>query len=456
MGLGVYDKTNIDSVDKSMSIIRTDQGMITAVRESEDGFLDVYATFLAEGELEYWHDGEKQVEYLPWEFITHADSLQTATLKPITLMHPDTPDALITADQWGKYSRGMTGSKIYLDYPFAVIVCGVGDSELASKIKNGDVKTVSSCRRTQMLKNDSTGQMIQGPWRANHLAFIDGTKGERGRSPHAKVHYGLPADGKNDPGLTYIVKSDSHSYKSTPDYSKFTAQTLNNGQIVYLPSSDTKIDQSNAIVIPASMLDSNNLEVEKNMNKKVDTTSTSAVEAEAEGTEAPDLTANQVVDALKPLFEDLVSRITGAMKAVEMTEAKADSVTAEKTYTKEELEAKIQEAEQRGLVVSTATRYLDPNELTTVGKMSTAELAVKTMKVINPKVVADSTMSTETLVAMLNATIQCTPASKPNEYVGTIVQESTKSDSKEEEVDRAAEITKAAIAKQYKLLSGRK
>jgi hypothetical protein len=429
-------------------LVRLDQGMITAVRESEDGFLDVYATFLAEGELEYWNGGEKQIEFLPWSSITHADSLQTATLKPITLMHPDTADSLLKADQYRQYSRGMTGSKIYLDYPFAVVVCGIGDGELASKIKNGDVKTVSSCRRTQMMKNDSTGQLIQGPWRANHLAFIDGTKGERGRSPHAKVHYGPPPSQNPDPGITYIVKSDSYNYRSTPDYSKFVAQDLGSGQIVYLPTSDTKIDQSSKIVIPASMLDSNKSESEESMNKKVDAT-TPAVEAEVE-TEAPELTANDVANAIRPLFDEFITKFTGAMK---VTEARADS-TAEATYTQAELDARLREAEQRGLVVSTASRYLGADDLTSVGKTSTADLAVKTLKAINPKVVADSTMSTEALVAMLTTAIQCTP-DKTTEFKGALVPDVKSDSEKEEPVDRTVEIMRAALTKQQEILSGK-
>jgi hypothetical protein len=287
---------------------RSSQGRIVAVRKTPEGYLDVYATFLSAGKLQYSNvDLGVWEEELLWENITDADSLVTASGKPVTLMHPDTPNAMMDASQWQKYGRGMTGQKIFLDHPFATIVCSIGDKELADKIEEGDVTTVSSGRWSNTFVGDD-GQKYQGEWESNHLAFIDSTKGQRGRSPHALVHYGQPpahltsqnARGRTK-AATYIIRCDSAKlldYNFNLD--KFETNT---NDIIYLPKIDSTITTEN-IILPVNALAETMTIPSK--------TSSAATPPAAPETEKPD---SKLMLAIKEGFASMTSDLTAALAA---------------------------------------------------------------------------------------------------------------------------------------------
>jgi Uncharacterized protein conserved in bacteria (DUF2213) len=212
--------------------IRSGGGVITSAIRDQAGFLQVHATFLMEGPLIYERDGKKVEELVPWEYISDESCLATATGKPITLGHPNVKDSWMTAKDWSKFGKGMTGNMMFLHRPFAVISCMVGDEKLADDIESGHVQRVSSCRKTSRLMHRETKQVYQGFWEANHLAFIDKRTGRTGRCPGAMLlpKGQLPIIGQDGsialdsvPGVGYDI----------PDYSTFERVATSNGLILF-------------------------------------------------------------------------------------------------------------------------------------------------------------------------------------------------------------------------------
>lgn len=221
--------------------LRMEGGVITSATRTPSGGLNVTATFLAEGPLVYQRaDGSSEEEYLPWESITDPASLETAKGSPILYGHPARRNKEVKADEWVAFGKGMTAAPIYLHRPFASIACHIGDADLAARVESGDVTRVSSCRSTRMRREG--GQLIQGAWQQNHLAFLP--KGVNPRQKMAKIH----REGGDLDKLLWRADSDEETEFDIPDYSQFELVTLDSGlQVMQLPIEN--IAKNNPIIL---------------------------------------------------------------------------------------------------------------------------------------------------------------------------------------------------------------
>lgn len=95
------------------------------------------------GDLEYLNiDGSKRIEKVTTDELYKRKALRTASLKPITLYHPE--GGIVTPQNSRSLQRGMTGTTIIRDDPYAVIVGVVTDGEMIEQIKAREIADVSS------------------------------------------------------------------------------------------------------------------------------------------------------------------------------------------------------------------------------------------------------------------------------------------------------------------------
>jgi hypothetical protein len=221
----------------------------------------------------------------------------------------------MTAKHWREYGLGMTGNLFYLQRPFAVISCLVGDEALADDIEAGHIEQVSSCRQFKGFRDSRNGQTYQGPWTANHLAFVDKRSGRVGRSPGAWVltKGELPriSNGRisvdSVPGLTYDI----------PDYDSFTLKSIHNGVSIYEPAEEPEIAAdsimaSRRIIVPTHYLIA------------VDDTEDTHMPLTPE--ELKDI-ATTVSAALTPTLEALGTKITEAVRPVAADDTPEPSIS---------------------------------------------------------------------------------------------------------------------------------
>lgn len=149
---------------------RTDSvGKIKSYRETAEGFLDLFLTFARAGTLEYVRaDGTVETEYVTPEALFDEESLSTATGKPITYLHP--PER-VTKDNFWKFARGSTGTKIVRDDPFATIVATVHDAALIDVIKSGKAREVSAGYTANVVRRGD-GKLYQENRVYNHFSVV--------------------------------------------------------------------------------------------------------------------------------------------------------------------------------------------------------------------------------------------------------------------------------------------
>jgi hypothetical protein len=355
--------------------IATAGGVITRAERNAEGFLQVYASFLMEGPLDYFRGGKKVTEMLPWEYVSDSASLATAPGKPLTLGHPPVKDHWIKDSDFKKYGLGMTGNIIYLERPFAVIACLIGDKKLADDIEAGHIQQVSSCRKNKGMIDTRTGQRYQGAWQANHLAFVDKRTGRKGRSGGAWVlskgqlpsiddHGNISVD--SVPGLNYDI----------PDYSTFVLTDQAGGALIYAPAENDRTTESSLAASRRIILQTEFL---------ADDTEDSMEELTPEQLAAIGISLGA---ALAPAFEKMT---TGIIDAVKPDPIVADDVVV---FTAEEKAAaeKIAEANgrQKGRLWALVEAYPVADSAPLKPDATVRELCAHILKALKPEVSADS------------------------------------------------------------------
>lgn len=151
----------------TLPAIRFDSGAI-AKYEMDGDTLRCWFRFRKLGDLQYFDraTGKIRTETVTADELYKRKSLRTASLKPITLEHPDV--GMVTRANARKYQRGMTGSTILRDDPYAVIVGAVTDEELMDSIMSGKTTEVSS-GYWSTLTEDSR----QSDVKYNHFAAVE-------------------------------------------------------------------------------------------------------------------------------------------------------------------------------------------------------------------------------------------------------------------------------------------
>lgn len=146
---------------------RSDTGRIAKYEDTDDGFLRCFFRFRKLGNLEYLNlDGSKRVEVVTEDELYKRKSLRTASLKPVTYNHPS--GGMVTPQNARELQRGMTGSTIIRDDPYAVIVGVVTDAEMIDAIKSRELPDVSSGYWSKTVNQD--GAWLQTDVRYNHFA----------------------------------------------------------------------------------------------------------------------------------------------------------------------------------------------------------------------------------------------------------------------------------------------
>lgn len=148
---------------------RIDSGVIHKSEKTREGFLRFYANFSKVGALRYLKaDGTVQVEHVTADELFRDDSLETASLQPITLKHPE--GGLVTPENSREYQRGLTGDRIIKNYPYATIVGVATDRETIDAIESGtnQISAGYTCKVRQ--RSDGTYEQYDRVY--NHIAVV--------------------------------------------------------------------------------------------------------------------------------------------------------------------------------------------------------------------------------------------------------------------------------------------
>lgn len=146
---------------------RSDTGRIIKYEDTDDGFLRLAMRFRKLGDLRYLQlDGTERVEQVTADELYNRKSLRTASLKPITYNHPE--GGMVTPENARSLQRGMTGTTIIRDDPYAVIIGAVFDAEMIDAIKSRELPDVSSGYWSKTINQD--GKWLQSEVRYNHFA----------------------------------------------------------------------------------------------------------------------------------------------------------------------------------------------------------------------------------------------------------------------------------------------
>lgn len=149
---------------------RLDTGTIHKSEKTPDGFLRIYANFSKVGPLRYLRaDGSIQIEHVTEDTLFNEDSLQTASLKPITLLHPK--EKIVTPQNARQEQRGFVGNTIYKNYPYATIVATVTDAEAIESIESGKTTQISAGYRC-LTRQRADGEFEQVNRNYNHFALV--------------------------------------------------------------------------------------------------------------------------------------------------------------------------------------------------------------------------------------------------------------------------------------------
>jgi hypothetical protein len=151
----------------TLPAIRFDSGAI-ARYEMDGDTLRCWFRFRKIGDLQYYDraTGKIRTETVTADELYKRKSLRTASLKPITLNHPDA--GMVTRANARQYQRGMTGSTILRDDPYAVIVGAVTDEELMDSIQSDKTTEVSSGYWSTLTEDG-----CQSDVKYNHFAAVE-------------------------------------------------------------------------------------------------------------------------------------------------------------------------------------------------------------------------------------------------------------------------------------------
>jgi hypothetical protein len=149
---------------------RQDDGPITW-RLTDEGFLLAVATFSKVGPLVYQRaDGTTFTEYVEEDELFDPDSLVTASFKPVLDGHPEV--GKIDSFNATQFQRGMSGTRIIRNGPFAQIEVVITDEDLKQDIISGRKKQLSA-GYTTFPTTRRDGKTYQTRRRYNHYAAVE-------------------------------------------------------------------------------------------------------------------------------------------------------------------------------------------------------------------------------------------------------------------------------------------
>lgn len=103
----------------------------------------MYATVARTGSLLYRNnDGSTRTEIVSREELRNPASLNSASMKPITFLHP--PGGWVTPENARQYQRGMSSQKLLIDDDFLTVVCTLTDAEAIGQVKSGAARQMSA------------------------------------------------------------------------------------------------------------------------------------------------------------------------------------------------------------------------------------------------------------------------------------------------------------------------
>jgi len=174
----------IDGVE-TMTIQMFDTVALDGVRRTNDGYIAANVRCARTGiqvyrGVEVGRPDLAEVRvYRPESEVFNKDSLRTYAHRPMTSNHPP---VLVTADNWRKYSIGMTGDEVQRDGEFVRVPMVLMDADAIKEVENG--KSQLSLGYTTELKwepgvtkDGVKYDAIQTQIRANHLAVVTAARG---------------------------------------------------------------------------------------------------------------------------------------------------------------------------------------------------------------------------------------------------------------------------------------
>lgn len=215
--------------------LHCDRGVIYKHEDTPEGFLRLHMTIAKVGELKYFNtDGSERLEVVTPEVLFDSKSIDSFKMKPIT--SPNHPPVMLTADNAGAYSKGMTGNLVTIDGDFLGIVATVTDAQTIKNIKNGTTKQVS-CGYIAGTRQRADGKVDQLYRRGNHVTICP--EGRAG--PDVRVSMDS-ADGEHlEVFVSEPITNNDSEHMSTPN------------STTTLPTLDTitlKLDEFNSINVP--------------------------------------------------------------------------------------------------------------------------------------------------------------------------------------------------------------
>jgi hypothetical protein len=229
---------------------RLDTGEIYKSETTPEGFLRFYANFSKVGALQYLRaDGSIQIEHVTEAELFRDDSLQTAALQPITLLHPE--GGRVTADNARQFQRGTTGDRIVKNYPYATIVGVVTDRETIDAIQSGTNQI--SAGYTCKLRQRTDGSFEQYDRVYNHHAVVP--LGRAGAD--VRIHI----DAEDDFAIQIAATESEGIKESNSDQRREVMTIVNlNNRVYNIDGADAPL-LADAIAILATQADTSKTEV---------------------------------------------------------------------------------------------------------------------------------------------------------------------------------------------------
>lgn len=151
-----------------MRSLRLDNGTVKSFERTEEGFLRLFANISRVGELIYYtDDGQKIIEVVSEEELFDEESLNSASMKPITLLHPPEP---VSPENSQQYMVGMNTHRLIRDGDFLQIVATVTRQDAIDAIEGGMREFSAGYFVEPVLRED--GRFDQTNRRYNHYAIV--------------------------------------------------------------------------------------------------------------------------------------------------------------------------------------------------------------------------------------------------------------------------------------------
>lgn len=147
---------------------RLDNGTVKRYERTDEGYLRIYATVSRVGELSYRNtDGTERIEVLSRDELFNQDSLDSASMKPITLLHPPEPVGPKNVD---RYMVGMNSHKLIQDGDFLQVVATITRQDAIDAIEAG-AREISAGYSVNV-EQRADGKYSQINRRYNHFAIV--------------------------------------------------------------------------------------------------------------------------------------------------------------------------------------------------------------------------------------------------------------------------------------------